>query len=245
MRTAFFPSILAALISLVWALPAHASDWSIESFKKQAQQSDWEPYDVGTSVTTKSEGVSPMGSRSSVERETIVKIEEKEISIKVEKQGADGTWTEVRTEKVPRKKDVTFKMEEAGEAKIKVGETEYDCKIIKGTKIEDGESEDARFWVHATHGILQMEMPAGPAQTITMTCTKLDIEHKVGDVTFKGCRSFHASMEGGSLDMTIALDSPEQMLVQRMSMEQGGMKMSQNTDVTAVTLKKKAAAVTK
>ena len=244
MRTPLIACLVPLLAIALMAVPAHANEWTIESFQKQAKQSDWEGYDVGTSFTTKTAAVSPMGSRNTEERKTLMKIEDENVTIKIEQKQEDGTWKETRTEKVPRKKKVTFEMKDAGTAKIKVGETEYDCKVVEGVKTEDGKAEKARFWVHDQKGILQMEMPAGPGMMIKMTATKLDYEKTIGDVTLKDMRSFKAEFPGGVMNMEVCLNSPEQMISQKMNMEQQGMKMSQNAEITALTIKKKAAAVT-
>ena len=244
MRTPTLLALGMVLALLLAAAPAHAHDWTIESFQKQAQQSDWEGFGVGTSYTTKTAATSPMGTRNSEERKTLMKIEAEHVVIKTEQKQADGTWKEVKTDKIPRKKKVTFEMKDAGAEKVKVGETEYDCKLVEGVKTEDGKSEKARFWVHDAKGILQMEMPAGPGMMIKMTVTKLDYEKTIGETTLKNVRSFTASFPGGTIVMEVGLDSPEQMLSQKMSMQQQGMSMTQDAEMTALTIKKKEAAVT-
>jgi len=244
MRISHVLALTFAFLIVAGTTPAFADDWSFESFKKQAEKSDWEGFGIGTSVTKKSKSVSPMGSQETEERITLIKIEDDKLTLKIEKKGADGKWAEqpVRVEK--RKKDVKIESKVSGEETITIAGTSYPCKIIDSTKTEDGESEPARFWVHEKKGILQMEMQAGPGMKFKLVVTKIDVEKTIGETTLKGCREFTASFTGGTMKTLVCLNCPEQTLVQSMQMDQGGMKMTRDEVITAVTLKKKAAATT-
>ena len=78
MRT--FSLVLVPVLACLFAAPALAVDFDIETFKRHTATSDWEGYAVGTSFTQKSESKSPMGNRVAEVRHTLVKIEAEQFS---------------------------------------------------------------------------------------------------------------------------------------------------------------------
>ena len=241
MRTLLLGISLA--LAVAFAAPALAVDWDIETFKRHTSTSDWEGYAVGTTFTEKSEQKSPMGTMVTETRKTLVKIEADKFTIKVETKSAmTGKQWKTAQETDKRQKAITFELKDAGAESVKVGEATYACKKVLGTKIEGASREPMTFWVHDTHGVVKFESQSPGGPKVAFSASKLSVEKKVGDATFK-CREFSGSVMGGKMTMLIALNSPERTIAVNMSMNQGGMQMTNKKEVTSVTLKK-AGAVT-
>ena len=229
-------TLLALPLALALAAaPALAVDWDINTFKRHQSTSSWEGYDVGTSVTKSMS----MGPQKRQTRKTLMKIEADKFTIKVETKSAmtGDKWQALPNETETRKKNVKFSEKELGAENVTIGTETYACKKIVGTMTKDGKPETMTFWVHEKHGVVQFESkPSEMAPMTKLVASKLSVQKKVGDHTFK-CREFSGEVMGGKMAMTIALHSPDRLVA--MKMESGMGNMSQA--VTAVTIKKAAA----
>ncbi|MDJ0974258.1 MAG: hypothetical protein QNJ98_07350 [Planctomycetota bacterium] len=238
---------LVAFAALVLLIPADASaaDWGLETWKKRARGSEWEGYAVGSTYTTRTSTKGQMGGHSmnsvTETRSTLVKVTETHYHVKNETKLPNGQWLPGSVTQEPRKKNVKFETKDAGSEVVKVAGTDYTCKKIIGTKIEDRKRETMTFWVHEKLGVLRYEMNEvmeGRKMAVKGTVTKLSVKKTVGTTTFE-CRELVMSVDVpgmGAMKRTQLMtnDGPASTVYSTGSMGA----MTTTTELVSVSLKK-------
>jgi len=245
MRRTFQILSAIAVVSLL-AIPAHAgSEWGVEKWKASADKHDWEGLGVGsmthfkTTSTTKIKAMPNMAATENVieNKKTLVKITDTHLHFKLETI-IGGMPPQVSETKEPRKPTTTHKFEADGTGKVKVGDTELECKRWKvTTTIEGGTPSVGHSLEHAEHGVVQMSTSTGGV-TWEMTCSKLSTSIKVGDAEYKG-REFTTKMaqQGGKTTMTWSHEVPDRTVKTTTVMDNAQMTMNSVRELIAFTKK--------
>ncbi len=210
---------LALVGALVAALPAEAADdWSLAAFLKQ--ESGWKGHGVGSSITETSTthmpnmpnipnmpsipGMPKDGKMVSTTKTTLSKITKDGYVLAVETRSMGRTIKSTQTEKLA--KNIKPKFTDGGEGTVKIGGTDYTCKIMVVANMKelmDGslpsggggrggmapQMGKGKLYVHAKLGVLKMETTMsvmGQAGTMVQQTTKLAATHKIGEKTYAG-----------------------------------------------------------
>ncbi len=230
-----------AIVSL-FALPAHAgSEWSVEQWKAKANKHEWEGLGVGsmthfkTTSTTKIKAMPNMAATKNVieNKKTLVKITDTHLHFK-EEMIMGGMPPQVTEKKEPRKTTTTYKFEADGTGKVKVGDTELECKRWKvTTTIEGGTPSVGHSFEHAEHGVVQMTS-SNAGQTFKMTCSKLSTSVKAGSAEYKA-REFTVKMaqQGGKGTMIWSHEVPDRTVKTTTVMDNAQMTMNSVRELVA------------
>ncbi len=236
---------LVAFVAIALVMPGDASagsDWSLDTYKKDRSQSDWEGFAVGTSYKQTTVSKHAMGEHKQVVTETLMKITDDAHHIKVETEMA-GRALPATTKTESRKKKTTFDLKEIGKEDVTVEGQAYPCKKMKGMIDDDGSKEETTLWVSDKHGVLKWTaVIPGERGMQDMnsvgTVTKLEATHKIGDQSFEGREIKMEVGEMGTMTSFITLDAPVLNLWQKGKMKFGGHEMERNVKITAITIKK-------
>ena len=237
-----FQILSAVCILSLMALPAYAgSEWSVEKWKASADKHDWEGLGVGsmthfkTTSKNKIKAMPNMAAQESVieHKKTLVKITDTHLHFKEEMIMA-GMPPQVSEKKELRKPATSFKFEEDGTGKVKVGGTELECKKWKvTTTLEGGMTTVGHSLEHAEHGVVEMSSTSN-GQTHKMTCSKLSTSVSVGGTQYTG-REFTSKMaaQGGTMKMVWSHEVPGRTVKTTTVMDNDQMTMNSVRELVA------------